>query len=42
MTREPYDRSKIETWSFFVPVIKRPVSVSKMNAMIDKIEADIF
>ena len=41
MTREPYDRSKIER-GVFRSCHKRPVSVSKMNAMIDKIEADIF
>lgn len=41
MTREPYDRSKIER-GVFRSCHKRPVSVSKMNAMIDTIEADIF
>ena len=41
MRREPYDRSKIER-GVFRSCHKRPVSVSKMNAMIDKIEADIF
>lgn len=41
LTREPYDRSKIER-GVFRSCHKRPVSVSKMNALVDKVEADVF
>lgn len=41
LTREPYDRSKIER-GVFRSCHKRPISVTQMNTMIDKIEADIF
>lgn len=41
LTREPYDRTKIER-GVFRSCHKRPVSVSQMNTMIDKIEAEIF
>ena len=40
-TREPYDRAKIEK-GVFRSCHKRPISVTQMNAMIDKIEAQIF
>lgn len=40
-TREPYDRAKIEK-GVFRSCHKRPISVTQMNAMIDKIEAEIF
>lgn len=41
LTREPYDRIKIER-GVFRSCHKRPISVTQMNAMIDKIEAEIF
>lgn len=41
LTREPYDRIKIER-GVFRSCHKRPISVSQMNTMIDKIEAEIF
>ncbi len=41
LTREPYDRAKIER-GVFRSCHKRPVPVTQMNAMIDKIEAEIF
>jgi len=41
LTREPYDRSKIER-GVFRSCHKRPVSISKMNALVDKVEADVF
>ena len=40
-TREPYDRAKIEK-GVFRSCHKRPISVTQMSAMIDKIEAEIF
>ena len=41
LTREPYDRTKIER-GVFRSCHKRPVSVSKMNALVDKVEAEVF
>ncbi len=41
LTREPYDRIKIER-GVFRSCHKRPISVTQMNTMIDKIEAEIF
>ena len=41
LTREPYDRSKIES-GVFRSCHKRPVSVSKMNELVDKVEAKVF
>jgi len=41
LTREPYDRIKIER-GVFRSCHKRPISVTQMNAMIDKIEGEIF
>lgn len=40
-TREPYDRSKIER-GVFKSCHKRPISVTQMNALVDKVEADVF
>ncbi len=40
-TREPYDRSKIER-GVFRSCHKRPVSVTQINGLVDKVEADIF
>lgn len=40
-TREPYDRSKIEA-GIFRSCHKRPVSVEKINKLIDEIENEIF
>ena len=40
-TREPYDRSKIER-GVFRSCHKRPVSVTQVNGLVDKVEADIF
>lgn len=41
LTREPYDRTKIEK-GVFRSCHKRPVSVTKMNALVDKVEAEVF
>ena len=41
LTREPYDRIKVER-GVFRSCHKRPISVTQMNTMIDKIEAEIF
>lgn len=41
LTREPYDRSKIER-GVFRSCHKRPVSVSKMNELVDRVEAKVF
>ena len=41
LTSEPYDRTKIER-GVFRSCHKRPVSVTKMNALVDKVEADVF
>lgn len=41
LTREPYDRSKIER-GVFRSCHKRSVSVPDMNALVDRVEADIF
>ena len=41
LTREPYDRTKIER-GLFRSCHKRPVSVSKMNALVDKVELEVF
>lgn len=41
LTREPYDRSKIES-GVFRSCHKRPVSVSRMNELVDKVEAKVF
>ncbi|MCI8769834.1 MAG: transcriptional repressor NrdR [Lachnospiraceae bacterium] len=41
LTREPYDRTKIER-GVFRSCHKRPVSVSKMNALVDKVELEVF
>lgn len=40
-TREPYDRSKIES-GIFRACHKRPVSVAQVNQLIDQVEAEIF
>ena len=40
-TREPYDRSKIES-GIFRSCHKRPVSVDQINALVDDIESQIF
>lgn len=40
-TREPYERAKIEQ-GVFRSCHKRPISVTQMNTLIDKIESDIF
>ena len=40
-TREPYDRAKIEK-GVFRSCHKRPISVTQMNALVDKVEADVF
>ena len=40
-TREPYDRSKIES-GIFRSCHKRPVSVDQINSLVDDIEAQIF
>ncbi len=40
-TREPYDRSKIES-GIFRACHKRPVSVAQVNRLIDQVEAEIF
>lgn len=41
LTREPYDRAKIER-GVFRSCHKRPVPVTEMNALVDKIEAEIY
>lgn len=41
MTREPYDRTKIER-GVFRSCHKRPVSVPQMNTLVDKVEAEVF
>lgn len=41
MTRESYDRAKIER-GVFRSCHKRPVSVPAMNALVDKVEAEIY
>ncbi len=41
LTREPYDRTKIER-GVFRSCHKRPVSVPQMNALVDKVEAEVF
>lgn len=41
LTREPYDRTKIER-GVFRSCHKRPVSVTQMNALVDKVEAEVF
>ncbi|MBP5305687.1 MAG: transcriptional repressor NrdR [Lachnospiraceae bacterium] len=41
LTREPYDRSKIES-GIFRSCHKRPVSVDQINALVDDIESQIF
>lgn len=40
-TREPYDRSKIES-GVFRSCHKRPISVPQMNELVDNVEAKIF
>ncbi len=40
-TREPYDRSKIER-GVFRSCHKRPISVDDMNALVDRVEAEVF
>ncbi len=41
MTREPYDRAKIEK-GVFRSCHKRPISVQDMNALVDRVETGIF
>lgn len=41
MNREPYDRSKIEA-GVFRSCHKRPISVDRMNDLVDTIENTIF
>lgn len=41
LTREPYDRTKIES-GVFRSCHKRPVSVADMHSLVDKVEANIF
>lgn len=41
MTREPYDRGKLER-GVFKSCHKLPISVTQMNTMIDQVEAEIF
>jgi len=41
MTREPYDRAKIEA-GVFRSCHKRTISVNQINEIIDEVEADIF
>ena len=40
-TREPYDRSKIES-GILRACHKRPVSVTQVNQLFDQVEAEIF
>ncbi|MCD7825350.1 MAG: transcriptional regulator NrdR [Clostridiaceae bacterium] len=41
LTREPYDRTKIER-GVFRSCHKRPISVTAMNSLVDKVEAEVF
>lgn len=41
LSREPYDRSKIER-GVFRSCHKRPISVTQMNALVDRVEAEVF
>lgn len=41
MTREPYDRSKIER-GLFRSCTKRPISIDQINQVVDSIETEIF
>jgi len=41
LSREPYDRSKIES-GIFRSCHKRPVSVDQINSLVDDIESQIF
>lgn len=41
LTREPYDRTKIEK-GVFRSCHKRPISVPQMNHLVDKVEAKVF
>ncbi len=41
LTREPYDRTKIES-GVFRSCHKRPVSVADMNSLVDRVESNIF
>ncbi len=41
MNRETYDRTKIEK-GVFRSCHKRPISVDQMNALVDRVEAEIF
>lgn len=41
LTRETYDRSKVER-GVFRSCHKRPISVTQMNALVDKVEAEVF
>ena len=41
LTREPYDRTKIER-GVFRSCHKRPVSVTEMNGLVDRVEAEVF
>ena len=41
LTREPYDRSKIER-GVFRSCHKRPISVDEMNSLVDRIETKVF
>lgn len=40
-TREPYDRTKVER-GVFRSCHKLPISVTQMNALVDRVEADVF
>ncbi len=40
-TREPYDRSKIEA-GVLRACHKRPISIDRINKLIDEVETDIF
>ncbi|MDO4167487.1 MAG: transcriptional regulator NrdR [Eubacteriales bacterium] len=40
-TREPYDRTKIES-GVFRSCHKRPISVPQMNELVDRVEAAVF
>ena len=40
-TREPYDRTKIES-GVFRSCHRRPISVPQMNDLVDQVEANIF
>ena len=41
MAREPYDRSKIER-GLFRSCTKRPISIDRINEVVDSIETEIF